>query len=256
MIVDETRAPAEVEAEVEEENYFISMTDMLVGLIFIFVIILMYFALQYKQTTSDLTTANDTRTEILQNIQGYLKRQGLRVEIDTKMGILRLPNEVLFQSAKAEVDEAGVRALGHLAEGMMSILPCYTDGVSRPKGCPKSRHRIDAVYIEGHTDTDALVPSLRLKDNWDLSVVRATNTYRVLVSLRPDLARLCNDAGHRSLCQPILSVSGYGENRPIAINDDWESKSLNRRIDLRFLMSTPQSTRDRGLQIKIPEATK
>jgi chemotaxis protein MotB len=33
----------------EEESYFVSMTDLMVGLLFIFIIMLMVFALQYRE---------------------------------------------------------------------------------------------------------------------------------------------------------------------------------------------------------------
>jgi hypothetical protein len=33
----------------EDESYFISMTDLMVGLLFIFIIMLMVFALQYRE---------------------------------------------------------------------------------------------------------------------------------------------------------------------------------------------------------------
>ncbi len=37
------------EAGAEEENYFVSMTDMMVGILFIFIIMLMMFALNFRQ---------------------------------------------------------------------------------------------------------------------------------------------------------------------------------------------------------------
>ena len=46
---------------IEEESYFVSMTDMMVGLLFIFILILMYFALQYQKSTEKLENAEDAR---------------------------------------------------------------------------------------------------------------------------------------------------------------------------------------------------
>ena len=53
----------------EEESYFVSMTDMMVGLLFLFIIMLMNFAFRLQETTEDLTSANEVRSEILQDIQ-------------------------------------------------------------------------------------------------------------------------------------------------------------------------------------------
>ena len=70
----------------EDESYFISMTDLMVGLLFIFIIMLMVFALQYreaerknleaelviKKTTARLVDADQVRDEILENLRQYL----------------------------------------------------------------------------------------------------------------------------------------------------------------------------------------
>ena len=42
MILDEAHGRS------TKENYFVSMTDMMVGLVFIFIIMLMYFALRFR----------------------------------------------------------------------------------------------------------------------------------------------------------------------------------------------------------------
>jgi flagellar motor protein MotB len=120
---------------------------------------------------------------------------------------------------------------------MYRVLPCYTFGVERA-GCKESPHRIDAIFVEGHTDIDPMRGGM---DNWDLSVRRATNTYRQLVSASPELGRLTNFPAGETNSVPVLGVSGYGPDRPIARGQDAEAKRLNRRIDLRFLMATPQT---------------
>ena len=73
-----------------------------------------------------------------------------------------------------------------------------------------------------------------ISDNMDLSALRATNTFRAMYAAAPTLRLLHNRSG-----SAILSVSGYGEARPIARGNDAAAKSKNRRIDVRFLMETP-----------------
>jgi flagellar motor protein MotB len=123
----------------------------------------------------------------------------------------------------------------------MLVLPCYTDGTVRQPDCPSGNHRVESVFLEGHTDSDKLTPHGGLTDNWDLSVLRATNTYRQLTTMRGDLTKLCfQNQGPQ--CSPILSVSGYADSRPAAPGIDDASKQKNRRIDLRILMATPKGT--------------
>lgn len=242
MILEES-----IEHAVEEENYFISMTDMMVGLVFIFIVLLMYFALQFRDVTEQLSGADKTRTQILKQLEQTLKSKGVQVTIDTQNGVLRLPDAILFDSARAELKPAGTVAIGHLAEALNDVLPCYTDLPSpsppRPRSCPNTPHRIESLYIEGHTDDVPLNAGTQFKDNWDLSVVRATNTYRALVGVAPQLSMRC--ARKATDCEPILSVSGYGPQRPVydPAGTPEERRQRDRRIDLRILMVAPDSGR-------------
>ena len=232
------------ETQVEEENYFVSMTDMMVGIVFIFIIMLMYYALQMRDVTDQLTGADQTRAEILQQLKQSLKDKGIPVEVDVQNGILRLPDAILFDSGHDELKPDGKVAVNHLAEALWDVLPCYTDlpnGVSAAHSKCRAdvKHHIESLYIEGHTDQDRLNGTLRLKDNWDLSVNRATNTYRELVTLNSNLESLCVRKSDR--CDPILSVSGYGEKRPVDLGNSDEAKKRNRRIDLRIIMVKPDA---------------
>ncbi|GGB51606.1 OmpA/MotB family protein [Blastomonas aquatica] len=226
---------------VEEENYFVSMTDLMVGLVFVFIILLMYFALQFQEVTEELTGANKTRTEILEQIQETLKARGVPVIIDRENGILRLPDSILFDSGQYQLKPQGRVNVGYLAEALRDVLPCYSKGLDRTASCPPSEHLIESVYIEGHTDSARFAGAGALKDNWDLSVVRATNTFRTLTELQPGLVSLC--APKQTRCEPILSVSGYGPQRPVpdTQGDEGEQMQQNRRIDLRLIMMAPDS---------------
>lgn len=225
----------------DEENYFVSMTDLMVGLVFIFIILLMYFALQFKEVTEELTGANKTRTEILEQLQETLKARGVEVIIDRDNGILRLPDSILFDSGQSQLKVEGREKVSFLADALRDVLPCYSQGLDREGNCPEGSHLIESVYIEGHTDSDRYGGSGALRDNWDLSVVRATNTFRALIEFEPELISLC--APKQSRCEPILSVSGYGPQRPVpnSQGSQEQRKQQNRRIDLRLIMMAPDS---------------
>jgi flagellar motor protein MotB len=162
---------------------------------------------------------------------------GIRVEIIRDQGVLRLPEEILFKKARAEISRE--RAVEVLADALVMVLPCYTrvNDVPAPDGCPARRATIDSIFVEGHTDIDPLLPSFGMKDNIDLSAIRAANTYRMLLQKRGELIKFLNTKGF-----PVLSVSGYGPYRPATADQSTEeSKSKNRRIDLRILMTTPRA---------------
>ena len=220
----------------EEESYFISMADMMVGLLFIFIILLLYFALQLEQKSRALSDAGETRAQILRELKRDLANHNLNVEIDTVTGVLRLPAAILFAKGNYRLSNAGQQAVATIAQSMADVLPCYTYP-RRKIGCQKTQHSIDAIFIEGHTDSDPLAGVGPISDNMDLSALRATNTFRAMEQTVASLADL-----HNRDNKPILSVSGYGSDRPVPGNrsTDEASKSRNRRIDLRFLMETPK----------------
>jgi len=227
----------------EEESYFVSMTDLMVGVIFVFVILLMAFAMSYREQEAEteeryekFDVVREARTQILHDIQHALKDHGIEVTIHEERGALLLPEDVLFPSGSAEISEIGRNSLKVLAAELMAVLPCHTTPPSNDPLCTKRETSalIETVFVEGHTDNVPIGRNSPFKDNWDLSAERAIATYKELIRQQPELDELTN-----SVPQKIFSVSGYGERRPIDANDTEEGRQHNRRIELRILMTQP-----------------
>lgn len=89
------------------------------------------------------------------------------------------------------------------------------------------------MLIEGHTDSQPISNST-FRDNWDLSVARAKNTYLELIKNEKLLETLENDRG-----QPLVSFSAYAGRRPISTNETEAERRKNRRIDIRLIMAPP-----------------
>lgn len=245
---------------VGDGNYLASVSDLMIGMLFIFIIILMAFALSYRaaQATTDeatrqlkadndrLTDSDRLRSEMLLEIQRSLREHGIEVDVDLENGVLRLPESLLFDSGSADFRPGGAQAIAELGSALSSILPCYSTGVKPTGPCAGStRSQLDSIFIEGHTD-NIPVQNLAFRDNWDLSSQRAKNTYDALVPASDVLSSLRNTRG-----QPLFSMAAYGETRPVESNDSDAGRAKNRRIDLRFIMVTPSaihlSTEPRGL---------
>ncbi len=110
-----------------------------------------------------------------------------------------MSDKLLFESGSARVDKRGKEALAKLAE----VLNKQTD--------------ID-VFIEGHTDTQP-IHTAQFKDNWDLSVLRATSVVRILTE--------------EYQVKPLqIQPTGRGEFMPVADNESAEGRSLNRRTEI------------------------
>ncbi len=247
--------------DVEEESYFISMTDLMVGVLFLFIIMLMAVALNlrqqqqvYEDTNKQLTEADQSRREMLREIKQSLESMGIDVSIDEDTGVLRLPEALLFARGKYALDERGQAALQRVAEVLYKVLPCYAQAAGgTPLDCKTRGGRLEAVFIEGHTDDVPLTRSVSLgvSDNWSLSTARAIEVFQKIISAAPVLGNMQNDRNLK-----LLGVSGYADNRPVSKPpadplkfEDWRRN--NRRIDLRFLMATPDPEQLRKLRADV-----
>lgn len=226
-------------------DYFASMTDVMLGLLFIFIIMLMAFALNLReaekkmsQAAKDLTESDLARREMLRDIKQMLSGR-VPVTIDEQNGTLQLGGDILFPKGSADVFPDALSKLKALAYALDFVLPCYA--VSAPdvpldRCATKRRARLEAVYIEGHTDTTP-IRTARFTNNWDLSSARASQTFNQFVAAYAMLGQLKNDRGEQ-----LIGVSGYGEFRPIDQSGLETGMQLNRRIELRFIMVSPKST--------------
>lgn len=79
----------------EGESYYVSMTDMMVGVIFIFIIMLSYFALQFRQSTKALTEAKHPETAALLQAATNLTPRDVTVEVDEEARVLCVPEAVI-----------------------------------------------------------------------------------------------------------------------------------------------------------------
>jgi flagellar motor protein MotB len=207
-----------------ETDYSLSISDLMSALLAIFVLALTYYILSYSQARAQLVENQDKRSEILQMLQAELKAQGINVEVDYKHGILRLPEGILFAKGDAELNESGKQVIAILAPALLRVLEQPTYATS-----------VETIFIEGHTDSDPIRGG-KYKSNWELSTQRAINTWRQMRETEPKLETLVN-----ALDEPVFSVSGYADRRPVALGDSEEAKAKNRRIDLRFSMTPPRS---------------
>ena len=109
---------------------------------------------------------------------------------------VNLENKLLFATGSTAVEAKGKEALASLAKAV-------------------ENEKDLSILVEGHTDTDKILPGGTMKDNWDLSVLRATSVVRILQeSSKLDPTR--------------ITAGGRGEYVPI----DTADKAKNRRIEV------------------------
>jgi len=271
----------------EEESFFVSMTDIMVGLLFIFILIIMYFAIQAKidqQTIEEqkkeigqlkilipedgisysiLTNYQrriaDQQKNLLRWIKAHLENNGIEgVQLVEEQGVIRLPEGVLFDSGEFQFEDgsAAEETARSIARALESILEC---SVLKKNGQPfkfldeckdnfyhnKNVGFVQAIYVEGHTDSIPIQSALRddpnITSNLKLSARRSTNTFETMTDESPVLLKFHGPIpGEMDLrFEPVLASSSYGEWRPVASNKTKEGRRSNRRIDLRLVMYVP-----------------
>ncbi len=223
-------------ADTHDDSYFASFTDMLVGIIFIFIILLIVVSQNFQNAVDSVTKINQSRNAVLTQIERSLQEAGVPVTVDLDQGVLRLPEDILFGVNAYTVNAKGVQALHTLATVLGQYLPCLAvsdNGPSQVCDALKLSNTdgLDAVFIEGHTDATG-----QEEHNWLLSAQRAISVFRELTAAEP----LLNTGIKNTLGVPVLSVSGYAARRP-ANAADAGNNTLNRRIELRFIMRSPTS---------------
>ncbi|MBN2521525.1 MAG: OmpA family protein [Bacteroidales bacterium] len=111
-----------------------------------------------------------------------------------------LEEKLLFQSGSAEVDQNGITALKKLAKVL------------------EENPEIN-IMIEGHTDDVPYIPDEAIKDNWDLSVRRATTIVRILLK-------------NSKIDPKRLTAAGRGEFMPVDPLKTDDARRKNRRTEI------------------------
>lgn len=142
----------------------------------------------------------DLKNKVSEALLGF-ENNGLTVSIKNGKVYVSLDEKLLFKSGSYEIDANGRNALKKLAR----VLEKNPD---------------IQIMIEGHTDNVPYNPgSGQLKDNWDLSVKRATTVVRTLVEgSKIDAKR--------------LTAAGRSEYLPVDERNTPDARTKNRRTDI------------------------
>lgn len=144
------------------------------------------------------SAVNALRTTIQKALLGF-QNQGLTVETRNGKVYVSMEEKLLFKSGSIDVDSRGVQALLELAKAL-------------------NQNNDVSILVEGHTD-NVPMKSPTIKDNIDLSVLRATSIARILISQgKVDPKR--------------ITSAGRGEYYPVASNDTPEGRAKNRRTEI------------------------
>ena len=142
------------------DNYHLSLSDLFCSVLFIFIILLVYFIIQFNEKKENLTRPLDERSELLKTLKKEIEKKDIKVIIDENDGILRIPigekKCQYFKSAEYEISECGKRNFDHIKEVFKSELPRYAYRKRQICKGGSQEVEIDTILIEGHSDSRPL----------------------------------------------------------------------------------------------------
>jgi chemotaxis protein MotB len=147
---------------------------------------------------------------LVMNLKGALKDindQDIEVKVEGSAVFISISDKLLFKSGSYDISTKANDVLGKVALVM------------------KSQPDIQFM-VEGHTDNNP-IKTTSIKDNWDLSVLRATSVVRSLQN-------------NHGIDPKRMIAAGRSEFIPVASNEGDANKALNRRTRIVILPQLDQ----------------
>jgi flagellar motor protein MotB len=225
----------------DDNPYWISFSDIMAGLLVIFILacailLLQLIEMKHKVTVDirELHIANQIRREMLEEISAKLKEEGIIVEVSDNHTIVRIPDQQLyFKTNSCEI-------LDDHRDTIANIGRVIHDSISKENRLKV----IDTIFIEGHTDSRR-ANRFRM-GNWGLSSFRAISIWKYWTEQTDfgDSLKLLKNKENK----PLFSVSGYADSRRLVeIETNDNDRRSNRRIDIRFTTRQPTISQYEGV---------
>jgi chemotaxis protein MotB len=162
---------------------------------------------QQQAKLVELQTALNKQKEAMESLKGKLNQalrgfydQGLTVHEKNGKIYVSLEEQLLFKTGSYSVDPKGQEAIKKLSE-VLANNPDIN------------------IMVEGHTDDVPLTGTGQIKDNWDLSVMRATAVCRIILS-------------NKTIDPKRITTSGRSQYIPLDAAKTAEARKKNRRTEI------------------------
>jgi chemotaxis protein MotB len=149
-----------------------------------------------NQKDAEVRKLKETVSAALKGFEG----SGLNVYEKNGKVYVSMDEKLLFASGSWVINSEGMQAISTLADVL-------------------AKDENITVLIEGHTDNVPYKGAGQVKDNWDLSVLRATAVVKAILK-------------NTNINPSRLSASGRSEYFPIDTNDTPEARAKNRRTEI------------------------
>ncbi len=215
----------------DHESHWISLSDMMTGLMMIFLLVSISFMVnanaQRRYVTDIVTTYQDVKLSLYDDLHKEFS-QDLKVwggELEPKTLTIRFNDpEVLFESGKAG-----------LKSNFKSILDNFVPRYVRIMTQEKYRKNVQEVRIEGHTSSEwtnnlSGGADVAYLHNMDLSQQRTRSVLAYIIGLG-------SVKEHAQWLKEHLSANGLSSSKLVK-NEGVEDKLASRRVEFRLVTNT------------------
>lgn len=207
----------------EGSGYWISFSDLMSGVLIIFMLLFIYKILDYQNNIESkeamIESLSSTRMQIISMLQEEFEKENIDILIDPKTGAIRLSEAILFDYGKNELKEEGKIFL-------QKFIPIY---VRILFGTDDIKSQVSQIIIEGHTDDAGdYIYNLKLSQERALSVVE----YLIGDSLNYD---------YKNDLQYNLTANGRSFSELITNEDGTVNANASRRVEIKFRLNEEET---------------
>ena len=206
--------------ELNDGNIFwITMTDLMTGLVLVFIVLFFYTFLtgHVDKIQSELAQENASKS-----LQETLKKQDIEATIDPISGVVKISDLELFDVNSYKLSPKGKAYLDKFA-------PAYLDSLFSNDYLDKN---IDKIIIQGHTDSQTFAGKFsddeQYMKNMELSLNRAYEVANYMTNTPYNKAN-----GNR--LRKMIIVEGASFSNPVLV-DGKEDFAKSRRVELKLVM--------------------
>lgn len=205
--------------EVQENVFWITMTDLLLGLAVIFIVL---FVLAMTGFTQAKLQEQHLKSEVAKDLAQELNSKNINAQVDLSSGVVKLSDLQLFELGSYQLSNDGKAFLN-------KFIPIYLNAVYSN---PKIADKVVNIVIQGHTDSQSFAgvssKDLQFVKNMELSTQRANEVAKYIFYTPYNKA-------YSAKLHKMLIVEGKSFSQPVIVNGK-EDYNKSRRVELQLVV--------------------
>lgn len=207
--------------DVQENVFWITMTDLLLGLAVIFIVLFVLAMTGFSQAKLE---EQHVKSEVAKDLAKELNAKNVDAQIDLLTGNVKLSDLQLFEVGSYELSDDGKTFLN-------KFIPIYLNAVFEN---PKIADKVENIVIQGHTDSQTFAgidsKDIQFIKNMELSTKRANEVAKYVFYTPYNKA-------YSPKLHKMLQVVGKSYSEPVIVNGK-EDYNKSRRVELELVVKS------------------